>query len=672
MRMEDNRLSGMPPEQARRDALVRFGSAARVKEDVTAADSAVLFDGLWRDVRYAARQLSRSPGFACIAVTTVALAIAANVVVFGVLNALILRPLDVGGRRTIFNVVQKPRGYDNQSWPDYLDYAARNTTFAGMAAYRIRDVGVRTGAAAFKSWDYEVSGNYFDVLGVRPALGRFFHASDEHGANSAPYVVLSDAFWRAHFGGNAHAIGAMVYLNKQPLTVIGVAPKDFHGTEQFMWPDFWLPMINQQQVDGYNSLDKRFNHSIWIIGILQPGISLAQATENLNAIAGQLAKQYPASNDGMGARLIKAGLMGEELGIAARAFLTGIMLLAILVLLAACANLANIFAARASDRTRELGIRMAIGSSRWHVIRQLLTEAVVVSLGGGALGTVFAFGLLRALTHWQPFAELPIHVSVLPDAGVFGIAVLLSAISGALPGLIPARQVWRMDALEAMRGSMASGPLFRRMSVRDVLLGIQVALCALLLTASLVALRGMQRSLVAPLGFQPKGALLARSDMHMAGYTDDASLRMQKRMLEEAARIAGVDAAGTINEPPLGTGGSSTPVYWEGTTDFRGSNSAQTAKFYSISPGYLRAAETHLLAGRDFTWHDDGKAPKVALVNERFARRMFWGRLRYWTAFCDGRGIPVPDRRCRGRREIRFVDGSAAAGHVFPDRADAG
>jgi hypothetical protein len=159
--------------------------------------------------------------------------------------------------------------------------------------------------------------------------------------------------------------------------------------------------------------------------------------------------------------------------------------------------------------------------------------------------------------------------------------------------------------------------------VRDVLLGIQVALCALLLTASLVALRGMQRSLVAPLGFQPKGALLARSDMHMAGYTDDASLRMQKRMLEEAARIAGVDAAGTINEPPLGTGGSSTPVYWEGTTDFRGANSAQTAKFYSISPGYLRAAETHLLAGRDFTWHDDAKAPKVALVNERFARRMF-------------------------------------------------
>jgi predicted permease len=214
-------------------------------------------------------------------------------------------------------------------------------------------------------------------------------------------------------------------------------------------------------------------------------------------------------------------------------------------------------------------------------------------------------------------------VTVFPDPKVYVVALLLSLASGVLFGLLPARQVWRADAAQVMKNGASTIANFRRLTVRDVLLAVQIALCTLLVTASLVALRGMERSLHAPLGFQPKGTVLAGTDLNMGGYSDAQSLPVQKRMIEAAARIPGVTAVGTIDEIPLGTGGGNTLIFQQGTTDFRDTNSVFAAKFYSISPGYLQAAGTRLMTGRNFTWHDDAKAPVVALVNETFARRMF-------------------------------------------------
>jgi predicted permease len=574
------------------------------------------------DLRVAARRLRHSPGFALVAVLSLTMAIAANLVVFGVTNAAILRPLNVDNADRLRMVVQKPPQYITQSYPDYQDYRVRNTSFADMAAYRFSEVGLSTQGTARKSWVYEVSGNYFDMLGTQPELGRFFHASDEHGLNSAPYVVLSDGFWRTRFGADAGVIGTRVDLNKHPFTVIGVAPPAFHGTELMLWPDFWAPMVNEEQIEGYSYLEKRFNHGLWVLGLLKAGVTPQQATDNLNAIAAQLAKQYPASDDQMGARLVKPGLLGDVLGGPAKAFLTGVLLLAVLVLAAACVNLASIFAARASDRGREMAIRMAIGSTRWRMLRQVLAEAALLSLGGGAAGCAVAGALLRALSQWQPISAYPIRVTVAADARVYGIAVLLAVASGVLPALLSARQIWKTDAMHAMKAGAAQGA-FRRLTLRDLLLGLQVALCALLVTCALVGLRGMNRQLHAPIGFQPEGAILTETEMNMAGYSDAASLPLQKKMLEQAAQIPGVTAVGMIDNPPLNGGGSTTPVYREGTTDFRSSNSVTVPKYFSISPGYLQAAETRLLAGRDFTWHDEEHAPKVVLVNATFARLMF-------------------------------------------------
>lgn len=622
LRADDNLAAGMTPEEAHRDARVRFGNLPLQTERTSAVELNQVVESLWRDVYYAVRQLRRSPGFVLTAVTTLALAVAANVVVFSVLNALVLNSLIPGASGRLFNVVQGPHGYDNQSYPDYLDYRNQNTSFSGLAAYRVGQVGLNAGAAAYKCWNYEVSGNYFDLLGIQPALGRLIHATDEHGPDSAPYIVLSDAFWRSRFNADPRIVGTTVRLNQHPFTIIGVAPASFHGTDVFLWPDFWMPIVNERQVEGYDFLSKRFNHGIWIIGLLKPNRTAQVATADLNAVATRLARQYPTTDDGMKARLIKPGLMGDQIGDAARAFVSAIMILALLVLVAACANLAAIFAARAADRFRELAIRLAIGSSRGHVLRQLVTEAVLVSLFGGFLGTLLATAVLQFLSRWQPFADFPIHVTVIPGARVYLIAALLSLASGVLPGLVPARQLWRTDLVQAMK-SMTASAGGRRLGLRDLLLGLQIALCALLLTSSLVALRGMQRSLRAPLGFDPHNAVLATTDMHMANYSDDNSVDLQKRMLNQAAAIPGLIAAGTISETPLRTGGSSTPVYPSGTVDFRPSNSRFAAEFFSISPGYLHAARTRLLAGRDFTWHDDKRAASVALVNETFARKLF-------------------------------------------------
>jgi predicted permease len=578
---------------------------------------------LLRDLHFTLRQLRKSPGFAVTAILTLALGVGANVVVFSVLNALVLRPLNVPHPESLYNIARKPAGADSQSYLDYLDYRDRNTTFSGIAAYNLTLAGIRTGTLVTKSFGFEASGNYFDMLGVQPALGRFFHASDEHGPNSAPYIVLSNRFWRTHFNGKPGIVGQQIEVNEHPYTVLGVAPENFNGTEIFMSPDFWVPLVNEQQVEGDNYLQQRSNYQIWLVGRLKSGVSEQQATENLNAIAGQLQKQYPATDDALQARLVKPGLMGDVLGGPIHAFLFGIMALALLVLLAACANLGSIFGARAADRGRELAIRLAVGSSRMKMLRQLLTESVLVSLMGGVAGTVLASSLLRTLGRWQPFVDFPIHVPVAPDLLVYVVALLLSVGSGILFGLLPVRQIWRTDAAQVMKSGAGSVTTFRGFALRDVLLVIQISLCTLLVTASLVAVRGMQRSLRAPLGVEPQGVTLVTGDLDMANLTGDQVLESQKRMIEAAERIPGVTAVGTTGAAPPSVMGGDQPVYRQEIADFRSSNSVLDAMFYTISPGYLQAAGTKLLAGRDFTWHDDAKAPKVAIVNQTFARTMF-------------------------------------------------
>ena len=624
MQTEENIRAGMSPQEARRQARLKFGVVEAVREDYHAEEGLPFLESLQQDVRYAIRMLWNSPGFTLMAIFSLILGIGANIAVFGVLNAVVLSPLHMNDPQQLYEIVHKQWMSGGQSYPAFEDFRQRNATFSGMAAfYGLSSVGLGWNGAIREVSGYDVTANYFDVLGVKPELGRFFHASDEQGPESAPLVVLSDALWRREFRADPGVVGKTVTLSTHLFNIIGVAAPDFHGTERFFWPDYFVPMTNEEQVEGWDFLHSRLYTPVTVIGRLNPGVTVQQATENLNVIAAELAKEYPATDRDQSARLIRPGLEGDR-GQAIHGFLFGIAALALLVLLAACANLASLFAARASDRGRELALRAALGSSRQRLVQQLLTETVLVSLLGGAAGMICAVLLLHLLSHWQPFGSASERLAIAVDARVYLAGLLLSLASGVAFGIIPARHAWQSRPLQAMKGNPPPSPHLRRLATRDLLLGVQIAICALLVTASLVAVRGMMRALKAPLGIEPQHAMVAQVDLGMVGINGDEALLKQKQMIGAVESIPGVGATGIVNFLPLsGSGMSGIPVYRPGTVEQSLGNEVLDTRVYPISPDYLRAAGTRLLTGRNLTWHDDVHSPRVAIVNEAFARKMF-------------------------------------------------
>ncbi len=622
-RADDLERSGLSRTEAERRARIEFGGYQRYKEECSEAVAGHFLETLWQDLRFGLRVLIKSPAFTSVAVLTLALGIGANAVVFSVLNALILRPLDLLQSQSL-HMIEQGKTDDSilQSYPDYRDLRDRNRSFDGIIAYSIDRAGLNIDGSASTSWIYEASGNYFDMLGIQPYLGRFFHRSDEHGANSAPYIVLSYAFWHSRFRGDPSVVGRTVQVNKFPYTILGVAPPRFRGTELFYLPDFWVPIVNQEQMEGSSDLNDRGSRGTWLLGRLKAGVTPAQATADLDSIAVSLAKSYPKEDDKISFFLTRPGLVGTMLGRPVRAFLTGLMLLAGLILLAACANLGSLFAARAADRAREIALRLALGSSRKRILRQLLTEAMLVSLAGGAIGLLGAIFLLRWLSVWRPITNFPVLVPVYPDAKVYTVAVLLALLSGFLFGVVPTQLVLRANPWQVVK-SGATNFNGRRISLRDLLLVTQIAICALLVTSSFVAVRALAHSLHNNIGFQPQNAIVIDTDLDMAGYSGDQVHIMQRRMLDNLEAIPGVTAVGLVDRAPLDADWNGSFAFTDSTTDLRISNAAADVLLYSITPGYFRAAGTALLEGRSFTWHDDGKVPPVAVVNRTFARQVF-------------------------------------------------
>jgi predicted permease len=619
---EEKMKDGLSPSEARRRALIELGGVEQVRIKVREARAGRLLEDIAADLRFAFRTLKKSSGFTLTAVVTLALGIGANAVVFSVLNALLLRPVKVPNAQN-FYLVQRFQ-VPPQSFPDYLDLRDRNRIFESLMAVKfVGEVGVDTGGNPSTAWPVLTSGNYFDALGLRPHLGRFFHATDEKGVNSAPYVVLSYAYWRSHFDEDHGVVGRTVEINKHPFTVVGVAPAEFRGTDLIFSPAFWIPIVEEPTVMSINSLQNRSEHNLWVMGRLKPGVTQAEAAADLNALGSWLSKTYPADDDGIKFTLGSPGLLGDALERPARAFMAGLMLLAGLILLAACANLGSLFAARAADRSKEVALRLALGSRRGRILRQLLTEALLVSLAGGAIGLFGSVQILRVLSAWNPFPDTPINIPVNPDARTYAVALLLAVASGLLFGIVPVRQVLRADPWQVIRTGTSGTGALRRFTLRDVLLVVQIAICAVLVTSSLVAVRGLVRSLHGRYGFEPQNAMIVQSNLHMAGYANNQTAAMQRRMLDAVAAIPGVSAVGCADDLPLSIGGSDSFVYSDSTTDFRPTNRAADAMNYSISPSYLRAAETRLLAGRDVTFNDDLKAPAVILVNRQFAVKLF-------------------------------------------------
>ncbi len=621
LRADDLEQSGMERSQAERQAKIEFGARERVKEECREAMGSSFFEVLIQDVRYGVRVLRKSPGFTIAAVVTLALGIGANAVVFGVLNALILRPMNLPHERSLYGLDRGGIGFE--SYPNYLDLRERNRSFEDLVMFNINLAGLDTGKEPARVWFYETSANYFDALGIQPYLGRFFHASDEHGPNSAPYIVLTYNYWHSHFQDDRGVVGRVVRLNKHPYTILGVTPPEFHGTLLFFSAEMFVPLVNQSQLDGESLLNERGKRRMFqIIGHLKPGVSNAQATADLSSVGAYLEKTYPKEDSKMHYVLVNPTLGGDFLGRPIRGFVAGLMLLAVLILLAACANLGSLFGARAADRSREVALRLALGSSRSRILRQLLTEATIISLVGGTAGLLASVALLRQLTVWQPFARFPMHLPVNPDVNVYALALVLALLSGFFFGMVPVRQVLRTDPYEIVKAG-SNATVGKKFTVRDMLLVVQIAICAVLVTSSMVAVRGLVRSLNSTFGVVPQNAVLIDTDLTMGGYTGDAVPTMRKRMIEALQSIPGVKSVGLTDLPPLTLDGHRSPVFKEQTADIRPANAVAQPFTFNIAGDYFDASGTALLTGRAISWHDDKNSPRVAVINQEFARRMF-------------------------------------------------
>ena len=578
---------------------------------------------LLQDLRFALRQLRRSPGFALTAVFTLALAITANVIVFGVLQALILRSIDVPHADQVMTLAHKDDPYPFFSFPEVRDVRDGNSVFSAVAAHMIQNFGLEADGVTRPVWGEEVSGQYFEVVGIQPFLGRLLNRADDDHPGASEAAVLSYPAWKSDFAADPNIVGKVIRLNKHPYTIVGVTPPGFYGTEKIASMDLFVAMANEASLEGVDWREVRGEEHVYAVVRIKEGVSTAQVQAELDTIAARLRQQYPKENEKLSLKLTRPGLMGDFFGAPARGFLAGVLGLAGIVLLAACANLGGLFAARTADRTREIAIRMAVGSSRWRVVRQILAEAIVIAILGGACACGLAWMVLTGLANWHPPSEYPVKLfAIQPQPSLIGMGLLISVFAGVVFGTMPLRQIFKTDPNDAIKsGNQTSAG--RRWALRDVLLAAQVALCCVTVTAAFVSLRGLGKAMTMNMGINPQHAVLTKFELSQAGYSDETADHFQRQLLERVSHLPGVEAAGYGSTTPLSMDISDSDVFSQEATDFKPSKRAFEADDYWVSPGYFAAIETPLLAGRDVSFADAPKTPAVAVVNREFVRRLF-------------------------------------------------
>jgi predicted permease len=617
LRAADLVRGGMTEEVAARQARIELGSQERYKDETRAAFGLRWLDDLRYDARFGVRALLRSPGFALTAIVSMALGVGANTVVFSIVNSMLLRPIPIEAPEKVFFVNNGTS--TSFSYPAYLDIRKRARTIADAVMVRFSRMSIGDERSTEKYWGYLVTGNYFDVLGVKPAVGTFFHAADENGGpNSSPYAVLGYDLWQSRFQGDPQIPGKTVRVNGTQYTVNGVAPKGFHGTESAIDASLWVPMMMQPQIEGRSWLERRGSQNAWMLVRAKPEASVEAVQGDLNRIVADLKREYPGSDRGNPVSLSKPGLFGATLRGPVEQFGGAVLFLGGLVLLAACVNLAALLGARAADRAKETALRISIGAGRGRLIRQLLTESVLLTTIAGGVGAALAWTLLRYLSAWRPPIDVAVAVDVHPDMRVFAFSAAVSVATGILAGMAPAMQAWRFNTADALKGG---APKTRRWSVRDLSLFAQTTLCCLLVVCSLVAARGVAEVFQARPGMDPSGVSVLSFDPTLAGYPAAEGLKLQRRALDAVRRIPGVTYAAYANTIPLSGDQSNTAVGPEGI-DKNDLASTWRAGYFNVSPGYLRTAGTRLLAGRDYAWDENPKA-RIAIVNEAFARKMF-------------------------------------------------
>ncbi len=579
---------------------------------------------LFQDVRYGIRRLLKSPGFTLIALLSLALGIGANTAIFSLVNTLMFTPLPIANpdRLVSVSVVGPNESLQAFSHPSFIDFRDRNEVLSDIYASRFAPMSLSHDGTNERAWGYLVSGNYFDALGISAFIGRTFTQEEDRTRLQSPVAVLSHACWQKRFGANPGVIGKDIIINGHSYQIIGVTPEGFQGTDFIYKPEIWVPMMMQPWIEpGSDWLDRRGTSNIFATGHLKPGVSREQAEASLNVLAAQIATEHPESDDGKRIKLTSPGFILPTIRDGFAGFAGVLMIAVALVLLIACTNLANLLLARATERRKEIAIRLAIGASRVRLIRQLLTESFMLSLLGGLFGVMLAIWIIELFLAFKPPIEIPLTLVLKADWRVMIFSFAVSFTASMLFGLVPALQATKPELVPALKDvTMQSG--HRRSWLRSGLVVAQISLSMVLLIAAGLVLRALQQVQTIDPGFEVKNGLLLSFDVGLQGYDQAKGEQFQRQVIERVESLPGVRSASLTNMVPLSLNYSSSSVFIEGQPPLKGAN-APSAMVSTVGLKYFSTMNIPLLAGRDFTSQDTDKSTRVVIVNEAFARKFY-------------------------------------------------
>jgi predicted permease len=581
---------------------------------------------MWQDIRIGMRGLIRAPAFTATVVLTLALGIGANAAVFTIVNLLLLKPMPVRDPANLYVLAVTHEGNEephNVSWADLQDYRTRSGVFDDLAAYDFAFVGLSADRRAERITISYVSNNLFSMLGVAPAAGRLIQPSDDPAPGASPIVVLGHSYWQRRFNGDPAVVGRSVLVNGRPFTVAGVVPRSFQGPYALVEFDGYVPMTEAPKVQ--DRLTKRDEHSYHALGRLKPGVTIAQAQAAVNVTASQLEQQYPDTNKTVHARVIPERLARPEANSAGQIPLVAAVFVTLvgLVLMVACVNVINLITVRSTARQRELAVRAALGAGRRRLVRQLLTESVLLAAGGGLAGAALGRWLAALLASIRLPGDLPFRFDFSFDWRVFAYIAAIALAVGILVGLLPALRASRTDLNQTLReGGRGASEGGSRQRLRGLLVIAQVAVSLVLLIAAGLFVRSVTHAQSIDLGFDPGHVLNVSIDVEQKGYDEARGRAFYDELLRRVAPLPGVEVASLSYSVPLSYYNNAAYFEVEGhptppknRKPFAGTN--------GVTAGYLRTMKPRLMRGRFFTDADDEHGQRVAVINQTMARK-FW------------------------------------------------
>jgi len=646
---EEKLRAGLPPDEARRAARIDLGGVEQLKEEVREARAGAWLEQFWQDARYGARQLRRNSGFTILAAFTLALAIGLNAAIFTLFNGVLLRPLQARDPQrlvSLFSAVPGESAATVISYPEYVYCRERGSSFSSMAAYaggRVLLTGAGGRVIPAPEWLHAqlVSGSFFGLLGTVPALGRTFLPGEDQSPGAHPVAVISFELWLSRFAGDPDAVGKSLILNSLPYTIIGVLPREFIGANPEV-PDVWIPLAMSANVQGGSPwFDDRAAQWLFVLARLAPQATLESAQAEMRVLAaGFHASDAVASRKPSllvtPASFLTPSQRSETLPLAAALFAA-----VALVLLIACANVANLQLARGVARQKELGIRTALGGSRARLVRQLLVESMLLSGIAGAAGLLFAWwasGILLAVAHPPSARALSLDLS--PDWRVALYLAAVSLASGIVSGLLPALRVSRQDPLGSMREESGAGAWRRGSRLRSALVVSQVALSLFLLVAAGLLTRALSKARRVELGFNARSVAVVHPNLRTLGYDSSRALDFGRRVADRLAALPGVRSVALARTVPLGNDFSQTSAFAEGRSPAEGQR-LPVVNFNAVSSEFFETLGIPLVSGRAFTPAEIRSGARLAIVNESLARQFWPGEPALGKRLRQGRTSPL-------------------------------